>query len=236
MGWPLPDKGVLGVFAKQPVSGKVKTRLAAAIGTDLAAEVHEAMLFDMLDLWTSDRVLAPGGRKVLVFDPPDAAPWFEKRVPAGVALAPQVEGDLGQRMRAFFAREFEAGAEKVVLIGSDIPALDPLHVISAFIWLEVRDVVLGPSTDGGYYLVGCRAKVPPIFEGIGWSTSDVLSQTVDRLGRTSLSLALLPACYDVDTPGDLRTLSGHFRAMRRAGLDPGCSRTELALERAVPRR
>jgi rSAM/selenodomain-associated transferase 1 len=235
MAWPLPERGVLGVFAKQPVAGKAKTRLAAAIGPDMAAEVHEAMLLDQLDLWDSDRVLAPGGRRVVAFAPSDARPWFEARVPAGFALQPQAEGDLGQRMQAFFASEFEAGAEQVVVIGSDCPALDPLHVISAFIWLKLRDVVIGPATDGGYYLMGARRKVPPIFDGIDWSTPDVLSHTIDRLNRTSLGLAVLPPCYDVDRPGDLRTLAGHLRALRRSGLNPGLPRTEEAVERAVPR-
>jgi rSAM/selenodomain-associated transferase 1 len=236
MGWPPPEKAVLGIFARQPVPGKAKTRLAAAIGPDLAAEVQEAMLLDALDLWGSERVLAPGGRRVLVFAPDEARGWFAERVSEPFELRPQADGTLGQRMEAFFFKEFAEGAVEVVLIGSDSPTIDPLHVISAFIWLKSRDVVLGPSTDGGYYLIGARGKVPPIFDGVDWSTPDILSQTVDRLNRTSLELATLPPCYDVDTPGDLRTLAGHLRAMRRSGLNPGVPRTELAVERAVPRR
>ena len=234
MAWPLPEKGVLGIFGRQPVAGKAKTRLAAAIGPDLAAEVHESMLLDLLELWDSERILARGGRRVVGYAPPEAGPWFQARVPSSFVLQPQVEGDLGQRMQAFFAGEFQNGAEQVVLVGADCPALDPVHVISAFIWLKVRDVVIGPSTDGGYYLLGCR-KLPPIFEGIDWNTNDVLAQTIDRLSHTSLELAMLPPCYEVDTPGDLRTLSGHLRALRRAGLNPGLPRTESAVERAVPR-
>jgi glycosyltransferase A (GT-A) superfamily protein (DUF2064 family) len=134
-------------------------------------------------------------------------------------------------MAAFFAGELEDGASRIVLIGSDSPTLDPTIVISAFLCLESRDVVLGPSTDGGYYLVGCRASVPPMFEGIDWSTPEVLGQTVDLLRDTGLSLSVLPPWYDVDGPDDWRMLSGHVRAMRRSGMDPGLPRVEALLGR-----
>lgn len=226
MAWTLPEGAVLGLFGKRPDPGLVKTRLAAEFGPDVAAEMHAAMLFDTLGVWSSERFLTPGGRRVLVFSPSDAGPWFDARVPETFALQAQVDGDLGQRMHAFFAGEFEDGATRVVLVGSDTPTLDPTLVISAFLCLEGRDVVLGPSTDGGYYLVGCRRSVPPIFEGIEWSTATVLAQTIERLRDTSLSLAVLPPWYDVDTPDDWRTLAGHLGAMHRSGMDPGLPRTE----------
>ncbi|MBX6315200.1 MAG: TIGR04282 family arsenosugar biosynthesis glycosyltransferase [Isosphaeraceae bacterium] len=226
MAWALPEGAVLGIFGKRPEPGKVKTRLAAEFGPEFAAAAHEAMLLDTLEVWDAGRVLAPGGRRVLVFDPPEAGPWFDERVPAAYALQPQQPGDLGQRMGAFCAGEFEDGATRVVLIGSDSPTLDPTIVISAFLCLEGRDVVLGPSTDGGYYLVGCRPPVPPIFEGIDWSTPHVLGQTIDRLHGTGLSLAVLPPWYDIDSPNDWQMLAGHIKAMRRAGMDPGLPRIE----------
>jgi rSAM/selenodomain-associated transferase 1 len=231
MAWSLPEGSVLGIFGKRPEPGRVKTRLAAAIGPEAAAHLHEAMLFDLLDLWDASGVLAPGGRKVLVFDPGDAGPWFDERVPASYALQPQADGDLGSRMAEFFAGEFEEGATRVVLIGSDAPTLDPSFVVGAFLALEGRDVVLGPATDGGYYLVGCRHAVPPIFERIDWSTPEVLAQTIDRLDGKGLSVAVLPPWYDVDTPEGVRMLRGHLRAMRRAGMDPMLARTEAWLER-----
>lgn len=231
MAWSLPECAVLGIFGKRPDPGLVKTRLAAEFGPDLAAEMHAAMLFDTLGAWSSERVLTAGGRRVLVYAPADAGPWFDARVPAAFALQPQAEGELGQRMHAFFAGEFEDGATRVVLIGSDSPTLDPTLVVSAFLCLEGRDVVLGPSTDGGYYLVGCRGAVPPIFEGIDWSTPHVLHQTIDRLRDTGLSLAVLPPWYDVDTADDWRTLAGHLRAMHRSGMDPDLPRTESLIAR-----
>src|SRR5262245_44075290 len=206
MAWTLPEDCVLGIFGKKPEPGRVKTRLAEALGPDAASAIHEAMLFDTLETWSSEDVFTPGGRRVLVYSPEDAGPWFDSRVPACFALQPQVEGDLGTRMRLFFEGELDDGAERVILIGSDSPTLDPTVVISAFLCLEGRDVVLGPSTDGGYYLIGARGAVPPIFEGISWSTPDVLGQTIDRLKDTGLSLAILPPWYDVDTPASWRVL------------------------------
>lgn len=231
MAWPLPEGAVLGIFAKRPDSGQVKTRLALEFGEEFAAEAHAAMLFDLLDLWASDRFLAPGGRRVLVYSPDDAGPWFDARVPSAFALQPQAAGDLGARMHAFFAGELEDGAERVVLLGSDSPTLDPTIVVSAFLCLESRDVVLGPSTDGGYYLVGCRRAVPPIFENVNWSTSEVLAQTIERLRETDLTLSVLPPWYDVDTADDWRMLTGHLRAFRQAGMDPSLPRTEALTER-----
>src|SRR3954454_3886141 len=121
MAWSLPEGCVLGIFGKQPVPGQVKTRLAAGLGDDAAAAIHEAMLFDTLATWSAGSILNPGGRRVLVYSPADAGPWFDSRVPEAFALRPQVEGDLGARMRAFFAGEFEDGASRVVLLGSDSP-------------------------------------------------------------------------------------------------------------------
>jgi rSAM/selenodomain-associated transferase 1 len=163
---------------------------------------------------------------VLVYAPADAGPWFDPRVPACYALQPQVEGDLGERLRSFFVEEFDHGAGRVVVIGSDSPTLDPTIVISAFLCLEGRDVVLGPAADGGYYLVGARGGVPPIFEGISWGGPQVLIQTIDRLRDTRWSLALLPPWYDVDTPEAWTMLGGHLQALHRAGLDPGLPRVE----------
>jgi rSAM/selenodomain-associated transferase 1 len=231
MSWSLPAAAVLGIFGKRPEPGRVKTRLAAEFGADAAADIHDAMLFDVLETWDSAAVLAPGGRRVLVFDPADAGPWFDARVPGSFALQPQAEGDLGRRMRAFVAGELEEGATRVVLIGTDAPTLDPSIVIGAFLCLEGRDVVLGPAVDGGYYLVGCRATVPPIFEGVDWSTPQVLRQTLDRLEDTGLSLAVLPPWYDVDTPDDWRMLTGHLRALRRAGMNPRLPRIEALIDR-----
>jgi hypothetical protein len=134
-------------------------------------------------------------------------------------------------MANFISAELTEGAGRVVLIGSDSPTLDPSHVVSAFLCLEHKDVVLGPATDGGYYLVGARVPVPELFADIPWSTPQVLARSVAALRAAGRSLAVLPPWYDVDTPESWDLLAGHLAALRLAGLDPELPRTEALLAR-----
>jgi hypothetical protein len=223
MAWTLPDACVLGIFGARPAPG---------VGDGLP----EAMLFDVLDLWDSPGVIAPGGRKVLAYAPGDdeTGVWFDTRVPQGFALQPQQGGDIGRRLTAFLDGELEDGAARVVAIGATAPTLDPAFVVSAFVALEGRDLVLGPATSGGLYLVGCRRGLAPVLDEIDWGSPDVLSQTINRLDGTGLSVAVLPPWYMVETGAGARMLRGHLRAMRRAGMDPMLPRTEQWLERAGP--
>ena len=236
MAWSLPERGVLGIFGKRPEPGRVKTRLAEALGAERASAIAGAMLFDALEAWSpAGPLVAPGGRVVLVYDPPDAGPWFDPRVPAELALQPQSEGDLGQRLAGFFAGEFADGRDSVVVIGADSPTLDPAFVVSAFLLLEHKDAVLGPAADGGFVLLGLRPPFDPAWlDDIAWSTADVLGQTVDRLTRAGRTVALLPPWYDVDTPDDWRMLQGHARAMRAAGRHATVGPRLAALLQAAP--
>jgi rSAM/selenodomain-associated transferase 1 len=211
----------LGVFAKWPVPGAVKTRLAAETSPEWAARVATAFLHDTLD-----RLATVEARRVLAFAPADAGPYFAELVRGRFEVTPQGDGDLGQRMAAFFREQLEAGARRVVLVGTDSPTLPPEVVQTAFGTLKYADLVLGPATDGGYYLIGCRQSIPGIFEGIAWGGPHVLSDTVARLPE-SCRLAVLPPWYDVDTLVDWFALCGHVAAERRAGLyPPGVPHTE----------
>lgn len=205
---------VLGLFAKWPEPGRVKTRLAANTSPDWAARVAAAFLSDTLS-----RLERVNARRVLAFAPADAGPAFGERVGDRYALVPQADGDLGKRMQAFFASQFAAGAEIVVLLGTDSPTLPVRFVELAFEELQRTDVVLGPATDGGYYLIGCR-RLPPIFDGVAWSGPTVLADTVARLAADSWNLAVLPPWYDVDTFEDWQMLQGHLAALKLAGIDP----------------
>ncbi len=222
-------KRVLGLFAKQPKPGAVKTRLVPESGArtpEWAAEVYHAFLLDALERLSTLKV-----DRVLAFTPQEARSWFEPLVGDQWQLLPQAGEDLGSRMSAFFAGCFAAGAHAAVLLGADSPTLPLGHIAQAFAELSRADVVLGPATDGGYYLVGCVPPVPPIFEGLDWGTGRVLEQTVAHGRQSGLRLAVLPPWYDVDTIEDWHSLRGHVAALRAAGIDPRCPRVEALLAR-----
>ena len=147
-----------------------------------------------------------------------------------MSLEPQSEGDLGQRLERFIVGRLDDGAERVVVIGTDSPTLPPKFIERAFAELGDADLILGPATDGGYYLVGCRRRLP-IFDGIAWGRDSVLAETIGRLSDPRWRLALLPPWYDVDTPEGWAMLRGHVLAMRRAGIDPQIRRTEALMRR-----
>jgi rSAM/selenodomain-associated transferase 1 len=228
----LPD-WVLGIFAKWPGAGAAKTRLTSA---DPAWNVRVAQAF-LLD--TLDRLAGIPARRVVVFAPAEREADFTSVAGNRFALSPQADGDLGQRLSTFIGQELDRGARAVVVVGTDSPTLPVAHVDSAFSALESADVVLGPATDGGYYLIGCGrtpdGSLPPIFEGIAWSSAQVLADTAARLTDPRWRLSLLPPWYDVDIPADWTLLCGHLAALRRAGIDPGVPHTE-ALIRATALR
>jgi rSAM/selenodomain-associated transferase 1 len=211
----------LGLFAKWPQSGQVKTRLAAATSPAWAADVAHAFLRDALR-----RLGAIACRRLLAFAPLDLAEQFRALADPTFELRPQATGDLGQRLAAFFSEALADGAERVVVVGTDSPTLPVALVSAALQQLHDADVVLGPATDGGYYLLGCARRLPPLFEGIAWSTPEVTTATVARVRSAGLRLALLPPWYDVDTLDDWRMLCGHLQAMRCAGIDPEVPHTE----------
>jgi rSAM/selenodomain-associated transferase 1 len=216
-----PHERVLGLLAKQPKPGFVKTRLAAESSADFAAAVATALLTDSVE-----RLASVEARRVLAYTPPEAEPFFSQLVRGRFLLIPQVEGDLGRRMAAFFQHQFQAGARQVVLVGVDSPTLPLSYIEEAFSKLDRADLSLGPATDGGYYLLGCSSRIPPIFENITWGQPNVLKDTIARLQNSSWKLDLLPPWYDVDTLNDWRMLCGHLAALRRAGVNPGLPCTE----------
>lgn len=192
---------LLGVFAKHWTPGQVKTRLAGTVGHDAAARLSAAFLRTTLL-----RFQHSGDRRALVFSPRDRPAEFEPLCSGKWELVPQTDGDLGCRMRHFVAVALEQGVQRVVLIGADSPTLPGEHVQRAFDLLADHPVVLGPTPDGGYYLLGISRQVPPIFEGISWSTPQVWQQTTARLAAAQVAYEVLPEWYDVDEPADLDRL------------------------------
>jgi uncharacterized protein len=225
-----PDR-VLGVFAKWPESSTAKTRLKT---DDPSWNVRVAFAF-LLD--TLQRLAAVNARRLVVFAPVDREADFAALAAGRFALSAQAEGDLGQRLSAFVQQEFVNGARSVVVVGTDSPTLPVEFVERAFTELESADVVLGPATDGGYYLIGCNSQrgrsLPPLFEDVAWGTEHVLANTLAALADPCWRLALLPPWYDVDTCADWVMLRGHLTAMRRAGIDPGALHTEALIRETM---
>jgi rSAM/selenodomain-associated transferase 1 len=215
---------VLGVFAKRPIPGVVKTRLAAQTTPEFAARVAEAFLFDTLH-----RFAAVSACRVVAFAPPEARSYFDEVARGLYATEPQSEGDLGARMAHFFRTQF-GSAERVVLVGTDSPTLPVGFIEDAFERLTKADLVLGPATDGGYYLIGCRHYAPEaIFRGLPWGSPAVLTETIRNLPE-DCRMEVLPPWYDVDTKQDLVMMSGHLTALSRAGIYIGLNKITELLE------
>jgi rSAM/selenodomain-associated transferase 1 len=219
---------VLGLFAKWPAPGLVKTRLC---GSDplRGARIARAFLLDTLE-----RFAATEAHRTLVYTPPEAADGFHDLAAGRFDLTPQGDGDLGHRLARFIATQQAEAATSIVVIGADSPTLPAELVEQAFAQLQSADLVLGPACDGGYYLLGCGPRLPPIFDRIDWGGPEVLRQTIDSLSDPTWHLGLLPPWYDVDTPEDWAMLRGHLAALRRAGIDPGAPHTEALCCEAPP--
>jgi rSAM/selenodomain-associated transferase 1 len=197
----LPQANVLGVLTRAPSAGG-KSRLFAALRRPCDPALLTALLLD-----TVDAADVPGVTRVVAVTPTDACEAVAGLLPSGVAVLPQRHGDLGQRMRALMQDLFDHGARRVVLIGSDLPALPSRCIAAAFTRLECQpdDLVLGPATDGGYYLIG-GSRLPPVFDGIEWGSARVLAQTRDAADRAGLRVHLLEPLTDVDVVDDIRNL------------------------------
>lgn len=126
-------------------------------------------------------------------------------------------------------QSLRAGATRAVIVGTDIPSLPAQHIRQAFDLLSNKDVVLGPSTDGGYYLVGLSRPIRSIFQNIEWSTDRVFIQTLERIYSADLSLGLVPPWYDIDTPEELDFLLAHARALEQAGQLTSLTHTQAYL-------
>lgn len=202
-----PVRRLLMLFGKLPVPGEAKTRLSPRLGAEGAAELYRAFLDDTVRL---ARGLHDVELELWVPAAPGAEPYFRRRYP-DLALRWQAKGDLGVRLTAAFEAAFRRGAGAAVALGSDHPTLPGAYLESAFERLERQELVLGPSEDGGYYAVGLRRPAWPraarLFEGIPWSTDQVLSRTRTRAEELELHAAALPAWYDVDEPEHLKRLS-----------------------------
>jgi rSAM/selenodomain-associated transferase 2/rSAM/selenodomain-associated transferase 1 len=201
-GAEVAPRATLQIFAKPPLPGLVKTRLAATIGNDAAAAVYRDLLLRTLAIAASAR-RAGIVRDVELWVVPDAEPgplatWGEQ---LGIALRTQQGADLGERMRNALQASLAAGSP-ALLIGTDVPGLDIAYIARAAAALQANDAVIGPAEDGGYVLIGLARSVEA-FEGVRWSTPDVMTQTRAKLAAAGVRWTELPVLWDLDTQEDL---------------------------------
>jgi len=196
-----PDPVTIAVFARAPVPGRVKTRLARVIGNAAAAALHERLVLRTL---ATARAAAPG--KVELWCAPDTSHPFLERCAQEFAatLRVQAEGDLGERMAHAFAQH---AGHPLVLIGSDCPALEARDLHDAICALASHDAVFAPAEDGGYVLVALERPAPGLFRDIAWGTAEVMQATRERARHAGIKLAELRTLWDVDRPEDLRRLA-----------------------------
>jgi rSAM/selenodomain-associated transferase 1 len=191
------------LFVKFPEPGRVKTRLAATVGAERAAEIYRRLVVAVLGSLPREHEL------VVAFDPPEkraeVVAWLGA-VPGGrrAHFLPQAGGDLGARLERAFAETFALGFENVAVIGSDCIELTPATFSAAWQALATHDAVLGPSTDGGYYLLALRRPCAALFRGIAWSTGAVRAQTLAQAHAAGLRVHELGALPDIDTEADWR--------------------------------
>lgn len=213
------NRALLVVVAKQPLPGKVKTRLSPQITLDDAAALYRCMLDDRLE----EVGRLEGIDLAIAFTPAGARDAFLPLARNGIALFAQRGGDLGERLHNIFIDTLSAGYQAVSIIDSDSPDLPAATVAESFRLLLAKeaDVVLGPCHDGGYYLVGMCQPHPELFTGIQWSTAEVLPATLKKAAGIGVTTELLSWWNDLDTFEDLvvyyKKYQGEINVNRRGG-------------------
>jgi len=211
---PLSQNNALVLFAKAPIAGEVKTRLQPEITPENSARLQEAMIKDSISLMSEINNV----EKIIYFLPIEKKYVFEKFTDGlPFHLNCQNGVDLGEKMANSFHDLFNKGFFRVVVIGTDSPTLPREYISKAFIDLNNADLVIGPSIDGGYYLIGFKEKVLPVFSPVEWGSNKVLLQTEELIKIHNLKLSLLPVHYDIDTIEDLRYLKTHLKLLSRSG-------------------
>ena len=190
------------VFLKAPEKGRVKTRLSMSLDESFVLELYKGFIHDTL------AILESFPDKLIYFLPPEKEnelrSWLGNEYPYFV----QTGKDLGEKMSNAFRDGFTKGYDRLVLIGTDIPEITESVLLHAFKILETKDAVIGPASDGGYYLIGFKKESfsEKIFHDMNWSTKGVLGETLKAMDRTGIKYERVSELNDVDTPEDLRAL------------------------------
>ena len=202
------------VLAKNPFTTRVKTRLAGEIGEDAARGTYARLLYHTLNTLVSGPPHATG--ITLSLASPEDRFFFERAFPE-LAVNHQAPGDLGAKIQHALKEAFQHGAQKAVVIGSDLPFMDWDLLNQAFAEIRSETVVLGPASDGGYYLVGMQAPGVNVFKDIPWSSSGVLQMTLLRVRAEGYQPRLLPEFQDIDHLSDLEAWQAGLMQRNQSG-------------------
>mgnify|MGYP003989712999 CR=1 FL=1 len=205
------NKAVI-LFARDLILGQVKTRLSSLFDDETILRLYTCFVEDSLE-----KIRQVDNADCFVgISPSNISGFFNGIEDSDTRLFIQQGKDLGDKMRQAFVDRFSDGYKKVVIIGSDSPSLPVSYINQAL--NSDKDLMLGPSTDGGYYLIAMTGKVSEVFDGIAWGTEQVLDETLNRVKKAGVSLELLPVWYDVDFPEDLKFLKTHLELITQSGL------------------
>ena len=205
------NKAVI-LFARDLILGQVKTRLSSLFDDETILRLYTCFVEDSLE-----KIRQVDNADCFVgISPSNISGFFNGIEDSDTRLFIQQGKDLGEKMRQAFVDRFSDGYKQVVIIGSDSPSLPVSYINQAL--NSDKDLMLGPSTDGGYYLIAMTGKVSEVFDGIAWGTEQVLDETLNRVKKAGVSLELLPVWYDVDFPEDLKFLKTHLELITQSGL------------------
>ena len=215
------------LLAKEPVEGRIKTRLARTLGGLYSAKMAECFIRDALAVASKLSI----GLKGVAYQPEEARDYFRELVKSLLEFStfPQRGGDPGERLMTILQHEFSAGATHIVIWETDTPTLPPEYLMQAFEELKRAEFVLGPTYDGGIYLIGTSLPSATPFTSVPWSTPEVFKKMVHNISSAGLKLALTPPWYDVDTEHGFEMLRTHLNALSYAGVKDLATHTAAML-------
>ncbi len=208
---PHPAARRIIVFGRYPIPGHTKTRLILSLGPTGAAEVQRILTEHIVRV-AKEAAIRYGCNVDFYFESSDVQ-TMQQWLGRDMTFYPQEKKDLGQRMYLAFQQAFQDGAEKVILLGTDIPDITPEYIFNAFETLKNHTLTLGPASDGGYFLVGMK-RLLNVFSSIAWSTPEVLNQTIQAAKALDIETTLLPKLTDIDTIEDLKAVRPELSVRR----------------------
>jgi rSAM/selenodomain-associated transferase 1 len=201
-------RNALILMTRAPIPGKTKTRLEPFLSPEQCASLHRAFIMDIYNT-----IKAVNADIIIYYTPERHKAMMHNILGDEVRLIPQIQGGLGERMHQGLAGCFAEGYDKCVLIGSDIPTISVGVLENAFQELNHKDVVIGPTEDGGYYLIGMKKSKKEIFDKKFYGTQTVYQNTLGSIKKAKLTYSEMPIGYDIDVYEDLMLLLKRYKVM-----------------------